>query len=344
MGRSPIATRDRQRRARAGAGARCHPRRARRGRPVYRERRDAARRRRRLLAGDRRARRRPPPPRARRGLLPGWPRRLLRRRDLADRRGRRHGHRHRLRRGPAALRGLDGAPDPLVRPADCVVIGNRFSRRRRPPTSATRTPADPADPGPAAPARRRRRDRRRRRRAARAQAGAIWLHIDCDVLDEQVMAAVTYRSPAARAGTNSKRSCAGSRAGPSSSGSRSPNSSREGTGGELATRLAGLVEAVAARSDEPCTGARWPTPLLLRSATGVDDVIAILLALAEPEVEADRAPYGTLETCSLANHGCGTRPAVLALVGRGERARGGLRLLAGSSCARDRDAARRARC
>ncbi len=28
--------------------------------------------------------------------------------------------------GPAALRGLDGAPDPLVRPGDCVVIGNRF--------------------------------------------------------------------------------------------------------------------------------------------------------------------------------------------------------------------------
>ena len=28
--------------------------------------------------------------------------------------------------GPAALRGLGGAPDPLVRPGDCVVIGNRF--------------------------------------------------------------------------------------------------------------------------------------------------------------------------------------------------------------------------
>ena len=28
--------------------------------------------------------------------------------------------------GPAALRGLGGAPDPLVRAGDCVVIGNRF--------------------------------------------------------------------------------------------------------------------------------------------------------------------------------------------------------------------------
>jgi arginase len=94
------------------------------------------------------------------------------------------------------LRGLDGAPDPLVRPGDCVVIGSRFDpgddaaderELAHPLIQQISGPqlraADAAEIGDAIA-----------ERLAR-QAGAIWLHIDCDVLDEAVMPAVTYAQP-----------------------------------------------------------------------------------------------------------------------------------------------------
>lgn len=94
--------------------------------------------------------------------------------------------------GPAVLRGLDGAPDPLVLAGDCVVIGNRFEDDS---SAYERELAHPliqqvegfqlrrADAGQIGTAIGER---------LALQAGAIWLHIDCDVLDEQVMSAVTY--------------------------------------------------------------------------------------------------------------------------------------------------------
>ena len=98
--------------------------------------------------------------------------------------------------GPAALRGIDGAPDPLVRPGDCAVIGNRFAADDDAPDERELAhPLIQQIPGPQlrrAPA----------REIAEAvgerlalQAGAVWLHIDCDVLDERVMPAVTYAQP-----------------------------------------------------------------------------------------------------------------------------------------------------
>lgn len=94
--------------------------------------------------------------------------------------------------GPAVLRGLDGAPDPLVWPADCVVIGNRFEDDSSADERELAHPLIQQIPG----AQLRRVDAGEigtaiAERLAR-QAGAIWLHIDCDVLDEQVMPAVTY--------------------------------------------------------------------------------------------------------------------------------------------------------
>ena len=98
--------------------------------------------------------------------------------------------------GPAALRGLDGAPDPLVRPGDCVVVGNRFEDVHGEPderelahpliqqiSGAALRRADAAQLGEAVAER------------LAAQAGAFWLHVDCDVLDEAVMPAVTYTQP-----------------------------------------------------------------------------------------------------------------------------------------------------
>ena len=97
--------------------------------------------------------------------------------------------------GPAALRGVGGAPDPLVRPGDCVVIGNRFfdasgtddRELAHPLIQQISGPQlrvwDAAEIGGALAER------------LAVQAGAIWLHIDCDVLDEAVMPAVTYPQP-----------------------------------------------------------------------------------------------------------------------------------------------------
>jgi arginase len=97
--------------------------------------------------------------------------------------------------GPAALRGLDGAPDPLVRPEDCVVIGNRFEDDSSADESELAHPLIQQIPG----VQLRRADAGEigaaiGKRLA-LQAGAIWLHIDCDVLDEAVMPAVTYAQP-----------------------------------------------------------------------------------------------------------------------------------------------------
>ena len=146
--------------------------------------------------------------------------------------------------GPAALRGLDGAPDPLVRPGDCVVIGNRFEDGRA--SADERELAHPLIQQIAGMQLRRAagpRDRAAVAERLALQAGAIWLHIDCDVLDEPVMPAVTYAQSARRdlggsRGARPRRS----RRGRSSSASRSRTSSRRRIrAASSATRLAALL-------------------------------------------------------------------------------------------------------
>ena len=145
--------------------------------------------------------------------------------------------------GPGALRALDGAPDPLVRPEDCVVIGNRFD-----PADAA---ADERELAPALLQQISGPQLRRGDAAAIAaaigerlatQAGAIWLHIDCDVLDEDVMPAVTYAQPDGASWDDLEALVGGLAGRPELIGvSLADYVPAKDPGGELAARLAGLV-------------------------------------------------------------------------------------------------------
>ena len=168
--------------------------------------------------------------------------------------------------GPAALRGLDGAPDPLVRPGDCVVIGNRFDpaddahdeRELAPPllqqiSGPQLRRGDAGEIGAAIAER------------LAAQAGAIWLHIDCDVLDEAVMPAVTYAQPHGATWDDLEALVGAFAARPELVGvSLADLVPVRDPGGESTARLAQLV-AAALRT---CVGprrrtrlpARWPCP------------------------------------------------------------------------------------
>ena len=130
--------------------------------------------------------------------LRGRPPGLLRRRDLADRRGRRHADRRRAG-------GRTGAV------GRTVSARSRSSSRRRwrssaiatptsSPTSATSfrlggPPGSSMSPPTLIRRERRRRGRGGRPRARPASCRTVWLHIDLDVLDRDVFAATDYLMP-----------------------------------------------------------------------------------------------------------------------------------------------------